>query len=108
MSRLSILVFSLAAAGCARNVTPSSRGCSVLNNASQVESCVGKTVTIRGRVDESPRPSIIGVEVDAGTDLFGKWAHANGTLEKSGAAYALKREGALVKAHPTTSPGTAR
>jgi hypothetical protein len=93
-------------AGCAaRNATPSSHTCSVLNNQSQVEACVGKTITIRGKVSGTPRPSIIGVDVDASPDLFEKWGHAMGTLEKNGATFVLKDAGALAKAHPTKSPG---
>jgi hypothetical protein len=98
---ISPILFVALGVSCAHNPTPSSRGCNVLNDASQLEPCVGKTVTIRGRVDQSPRPSIIGVEVESGPELFGKRAHAMGTLEKTGAAFALKRDGTLAKATPT-------
>jgi len=99
--RICPVIFVLAVSACAHNPTPASRTCSVLNAETQLDACVGKAVTIRGRVADVPRPSIIGVDVDAGPDLFGKVAHAFGTLEKSGAQWALKTNGALAKAHPT-------
>ena len=104
--RFGILTAVLCLAGCGtRNVTPSSQSCGVLNAPTQLEGCVGKPVTIRGKVTGTPKPSIIGVDVDAAPDLFEKWGHAMGTLEKSGAGFALKDAGALAKAHATKSPG---
>lgn len=94
-SLLSILV------ACAHNPTPASRTCTVLNTDTQLDACVGKTVTIRGPVNSTPRPSIIGVDVEAEPALFGKKAHAFGMLEKSGAQFTLKANGALAKAHAT-------
>lgn len=86
---------------CAHSPTPASSRCTVLNAAGQLDGCVGKSVTIRGPVSATPRPSIISVDVEADPTLFGKTAHAFGTLEKSGESYTLKNSGALAKAHPT-------
>jgi hypothetical protein len=98
----SILFTALASLGaCAHNPTPGARTCTVLNAETQLEACVGKTVTIRGRVASAPRPSIINVDVDAAPELFGKPAHAVGVLEKAGAQFALKSDGTLAKAHAT-------
>jgi hypothetical protein len=85
--------------GCAHNPTPGARTCSVLNTETQLDACVGKTVTIRGRVAGAPRVSIINVDVDAGPELFGRPAHAMGTLEKAGTQWSLKANGTLAKAH---------
>lgn len=105
--RLGIVLGVCLAVGCGgTNKTPASTRCSVLNSAVQVESCVGKTVTIRGKVVGQPRPSIIGVDVDASPDLFEKWGHAVGTIEKTGASYALKQDGALSKVSATKQPGS--
>jgi hypothetical protein len=95
----SILFTALVA--CAHHPTPASRSCSVLNVDTQLDACVGKSVTIRGAVAGTPRPSIIGVDVEAEPALYGKTAHAFGTLEKSGAQFTLKANGALAKAHAT-------
>lgn len=84
-----------ALAACAHNPTPASRTCTVLNTESQLDACVGKSVTVRGRVDAG---AIIHVSVDAGPELSGKRASAFGTLEKAGAGYTLKNNGALSKA----------
>ncbi len=89
------------AAACARNQTPAARSCSVLNTASQLDACAGKSVTIRGVVAQESKPMIIGVEVDAGAELVGKTAHAFGTLERAGAVWALRANGTLAKAHGT-------
>lgn len=98
----SILFTSLLSFGaCAHNSTPGSRTCSVLNTETQLEACVGKTVTIRGRVVGTPSPSIINVSVDANPDVFGRPAHAIGLLEKSGSQFTLTENGKLAKAHPT-------
>lgn len=98
----SILFTALASLGaCAHNPTPGSRTCTVLNAETQLDACVGKTVTIRGRVAAAPRPSIINVDVDAGPELVGKPAHAIGTLEKAGAQFTLKSNGTLAKAYAT-------
>jgi hypothetical protein len=85
--------------GCAHNPTPGARTCSVLNTQTQLDSCVGKTVTIRGRVAAAPEPSILSVHVDAGPDLVGNPAHATGLLERSGTAFSLKSGSTLAKAH---------
>jgi len=102
MSRVispSILFTALASLGaCAHNPTPAARTCTVLNSESQLDACVGKTVTIRGRVAGT---SIITVAVDAGPELDGKPAHAVGILEKAGARFTLKIDGTLAKAHAT-------
>ena len=95
------ITIALAFTACARNQTPAARTCSVLNTESQLASCAGKSVTIRGVVAQQSKPMIIGVEVDAGTDLVGKTAHAFGTLEKAGEQWALKTNGTLAKAHAT-------
>jgi hypothetical protein len=99
----SIFLAALASLGaCAHNPTPGSRTCTVLNTETQLESCAGKTVTIRGRVAGTPRPSILTVDVDAGPETFGRPAHAMGMLEKSGAQWSLKSAGGtLAKAHVT-------
>jgi hypothetical protein len=90
-------VLFLALAACAHNPTPGARTCTVLNTETQLDSCVGKTVTIRGRV--SPDTSILSVHVDAPPDLVGNRAHATGLLERSGDQFTLKSDGALAKAH---------
>lgn len=95
----SILLTALVA--CAHHPTAASRSCSVLNEAGQLEGCVGKSVTIRGAIAGTPRMSILGVDVEADPALVGKTAHAFGTLEKSGDAFALKSNGTLAKAHAT-------
>lgn len=94
----SILLTALVA--CAHHPTGASKTCSVLNESGQLEGCVGKNVTIRGAVGGTPM-SIIGVEVEAEPAMLGKTAHAFGTLEKSGAQFTLKSNGALAKAHAT-------
>ena len=94
-------IFLSALVACAHNPTPASRTCSVLNAAGQLDGCVGKNVTIRGAVAASPRTSIIGVDVEADPAMVGKTAHAFGTLERAGASFALKSNGALAKAHAT-------
>jgi hypothetical protein len=94
-------IFLSALAACAHNPTPAARTCSVLNTETQLDACTGKSVTIRGRVAGDPRPTIIGVDVDAGPELVGKTAHAFGTLEKAGTQWSLKTNGALAKAHAT-------
>src|SRR5437762_1175006 len=88
------ILFS-ALAACAHNPTPASRTCTVLNTETQLDAFVGKPVTVRGRVDNA---SIIHVAVDAGPELNGKRASAFGTLEKAGAGYTLKNNGAPAKA----------
>jgi hypothetical protein len=101
MSRIitpAILFSALAA--CAHNPTPASRTCTVLNTETQLDACVGKSVTVRGRVDGT---SIIHVAVDAGPELAGKRASAFGTLEKAGDGYALKNNGTLAKAKLSSS-----
>ena len=96
----SILLAAFASLGaCAHNPTPASRTCTVLNTETQLDACVGKTVTILGRVAVVPRPSIINVDVDAAPELAQKRANAVGLLEKIGAQFALKSDGALAKAH---------
>jgi hypothetical protein len=98
----SLLFTALISVGaCAHNPTPGSRTCTVLNAETQLDACVGKTVTIRGRVVGTPSPSIINVSVEAPPETFGKPAHAVGVLEKSGARFTLVRDGKLATAHPT-------
>ena len=109
MSRtVSLLSFALSlpllAGACMHNVTPASRSCSVLNDEAQLSACVGKTVTVRGRVSGAAPTRIAGVQVEATPELQGQPAHAFGTLEADGASYVLKDGGALAKAHSTGTP----
>jgi len=98
-SRFALLSLSLSLSlGCAHNPTAGARTCQVLNTETQLAACVGKTVTIRGRVTGT---KIVGVDVDAAPELSGQVAHAIGTLERTGEQYVLKNGGALAKAHPT-------
>ncbi|MGN6105337.1 MAG: hypothetical protein ACTHU0_09560 [Kofleriaceae bacterium] len=100
MIRSSHIWFSLLlATGCMHNTTPASRTCSVLTDNSQLAGCIGKVVTIRGKVSSSQPAQIVGVDVDASADLRDQVAHAHGTLEQDGARFTLKDNGALAKAH---------
>jgi hypothetical protein len=105
---VSILSFALSlpllAGACMHNVTPASQSCSVLNDKTQLAACVGKTVTVRGRVSGAAPTRIAGVLVEAPPELQGQPAHAFGTLESDRGGYVLKEGGALAKAHSTGNP----
>lgn len=90
---------ALVTGACVKQTTPASRSCSVLTDDTQLAGCVGKVVTLRGKVTHNSPSKIEGVEVDAGADLYNQVAHARGTLELDGARYVLKDGGALAKAH---------
>jgi hypothetical protein len=95
----------LATTACAvPKATPSSRSCTVLNDEAQLSTCVGKQVTVRGRVSATLPAKIAGVVVEADTKLLDQPAHAMGTLERDGAGYVLKDGGATAKAHSTKNP----
>ena len=79
--------------------TPSSKTCTVLNDETQLASCVGKSVIVRGRVTIASPARIAGVVVDADASLRDRLAHAMGTLERDGNGYVLKDGGTLAKAH---------
>jgi hypothetical protein len=103
MHRLVLILLSITACAVPKT-TPSSRTCTVLNDETQLASCVGKQVTVRGRVSATLPAKISGVVVEADTQLLDQPAHAMGTLERDGAGYVLKDVGATAKAHSTKNP----
>jgi len=64
-------------------------GCSqerqvIITDRSQLDSHVGKIVTIRGQVTNTKFPTILGVDVSSNSpDLRGQFAEATGLLKKS-------------------------
>jgi hypothetical protein len=103
MRRLVLILLTLSACATAKG-TPSSRTCTVLNDETQLATCVGKQVTVRGRVSATLPARISGVVVEADTTLLDQPAHAMGTLERDGATYVLKDGGSTAKAHSTKNP----
>lgn len=99
--RLLVLSVCLALGACAARTTPAARSCTVLNDESQLASCVGKQVILRGRVTATTPPRISGVAVEAGPELVDRHAHAMGTLERDATGFVLKAGGTLATAHAT-------
>jgi starvation-inducible outer membrane lipoprotein len=97
------LAFSfLTACASAPRPTTAADSCGVVTASNQLDGCVGKTVTVRGKVSGTEHPQIAGVGVQAPASLVDEPAHAVGTLEQEeGGRYVLRNGNGLAKAHGT-------
>jgi hypothetical protein len=97
------IAFSLfTACASAPRPTATADSCGVVTDSKQLEGCVGKTVTVRGKVSGKEQPQIAGVGVQASASLVDEPAHAVGTLEQEeGGRYVLRNGNGLAKAHGT-------
>ena len=102
MTRIILFTAFSVLCACASAPRPISNGsCGVVTDPGQLDGCVGKTVTLRGKVQGSERPQIAGVQVAAGPELVDEPAHAVGTLEKADTGFALRDGDGLARAHGT-------
>src|SRR5688572_26583489 len=98
------LAFSfLTACASAPRPTVAADSCGVVTSSNQLDGCIGKTVTVRGKVSAgAEHPQIAGVGVQAPASLVDEPAHAVGTLEQEeGGRYVLRNGNGLAKAHGT-------
>lgn len=99
---LVFIAFSfVAACASAPRPTTTADSCGVVTDSAQLDGCVGKTVTVRGKVSGREQPQIAGVAVQAPPELVDEPAHAVGTLEQDGGRYVLRNGNGLAKAHGT-------
>ncbi len=97
------IAFSLlTACASAPRRTTTADSCGVVTSSAQLDGCVGKTVTVRGKVTGKEQPQIAGVSVAANPALVDEPAHVVGTLDQEeGGRYVLRNGNGLAKAHGT-------
>jgi hypothetical protein len=78
--------------------------CQLVEAQADVGACVGRTITLRGRVTRSKIPTILGVDVDASDALADRLAEATGVLE----TYVIEPPPAGAPVAAGRGPGTYR
>jgi hypothetical protein len=76
-----LLPLVLLACGGARPMT-SIPPCQLIEAEADVAACVGRTVTLRGRIARTKIPTLLGVDVDAADELADRPAEATGMLQR--------------------------
>ena len=93
-----VITSFIAACASAPRPTTSASSCGVVTERSQLDGCVGKTVTLRGKISRS---QIAGVMIQAPPELADEPAHAVGTLVEAEGHFELRNGEVMARAHGT-------